>query len=178
MGNYNSHSFCTVWSFLFQDHQSSVNSKYYFCSFCISFSLFLILIIQSGQDLIWHLYKSIQCPGNGKNNYIGLFTTLGLLSVELGSEDMLVDLFKLSLAYQVSSLYVIDVLFFICCNLFHQSTLRLIVAELTLSSKGYRKGLMQEVQKGTNCHPCDNCHQILVHCFLASCFSHNKLHGN
>ncbi|XP_071820926.1 protein EFR3 homolog B-like isoform X2 [Apostichopus japonicus] len=55
---------------------------------------------RSGQDLIWHLYKSIQCPGNGKNNYIGLFTTLGLLSVELGSEDMLVDLFKLSLAYQ------------------------------------------------------------------------------
>ncbi|KAJ8039272.1 Protein EFR3-like B [Holothuria leucospilota] len=60
----------------------------------------ILFMRRSGHEIMWHLYKSIQFADNKKSNYIALYTTLGLLSVELGTEDTLVDLFKLTIALQ------------------------------------------------------------------------------
>ncbi|XP_041483898.1 protein EFR3 homolog B-like isoform X1 [Lytechinus variegatus] len=55
---------------------------------------------KNGADIQWHIYENLRCSANKSENYVGIFTTLALLCVEFGTDDILVDLVKVSLALQ------------------------------------------------------------------------------
>ncbi|XP_072170342.1 protein EFR3 homolog B-like [Diadema setosum] len=55
---------------------------------------------KNGADIQWHIYENLRCSENKTENYVAVFTTLALLCVEFGTDDILVDLVKVSLALQ------------------------------------------------------------------------------
>ncbi|XP_030839333.1 protein EFR3 homolog B isoform X2 [Strongylocentrotus purpuratus] len=55
---------------------------------------------KNGADIQWHIYENLRCRANKCENYVAIFTTLALLCVEFGTDDILVDLVKVSLALQ------------------------------------------------------------------------------
>ena len=56
---------------------------------------------QNGADIQWHIYENLKRPQNSVDNFVAVYCTLALLVVELGIDDILVDLIRLSLALQV-----------------------------------------------------------------------------
>lgn len=59
------------------------------------------LTLQHGQQLYRHIYLGCKELSSGRQHYETLFTLLGLLSVELANEEVVVDLIRLALALQV-----------------------------------------------------------------------------
>lgn len=57
--------------------------------------------LQHGQQLYRHIYLGCKDLSSGRQHYETLFTLLGLLSVELANEEVVVDLIRLALALQV-----------------------------------------------------------------------------
>lgn len=57
--------------------------------------------LQHGQQLYRHIYLGCKELSSGRQHYETLFTLLGLLSVELANEEVVVDLIRLALALQV-----------------------------------------------------------------------------
>uniref|UniRef100_A0A3Q1I4Z3 EFR3 homolog B n=1 Tax=Anabas testudineus TaxID=64144 RepID=A0A3Q1I4Z3_ANATE len=53
-----------------------------------------------GQQLYRHIYMGCKEPSSGRQHYETLFALLGLLSVELANEEVVVDLIRLALALQ------------------------------------------------------------------------------
>ncbi|XP_016889255.1 protein EFR3 homolog B isoform X4 [Cynoglossus semilaevis] len=53
-----------------------------------------------GQQLYRHIYLGCKEPNSGRQHYETLFALLGLLSVELANEEVVVDLIRLTLALQ------------------------------------------------------------------------------
>nr|XP_046228607.1 protein EFR3 homolog B-like isoform X2 [Scatophagus argus] len=53
-----------------------------------------------GQQLYRHIYLGCKEPSSGRQHYETLFALLGLLSVELANEEVVVDLIRLTLALQ------------------------------------------------------------------------------
>ncbi|XP_028996242.1 protein EFR3 homolog B isoform X4 [Betta splendens] len=53
-----------------------------------------------GQQLYRHIYMGCKEPSSGREHYETLFALLGLLSVELANEEVVVDLIRLALALQ------------------------------------------------------------------------------
>uniref|UniRef100_A0A8D3BXY2 Uncharacterized protein n=1 Tax=Scophthalmus maximus TaxID=52904 RepID=A0A8D3BXY2_SCOMX len=53
-----------------------------------------------GQQLYRHIYLGCKEPSSGRQHYETLFALLGLLSVELANEEVVVDLIRLALALQ------------------------------------------------------------------------------
>ena len=49
----------------------------------------------------WHILENIQLESNRVDNLEALYCTMALLAVELGGEDIIVDLFRLALDIQV-----------------------------------------------------------------------------
>lgn len=60
-----------------------------------------VLTLQHGQQLYRHIYLGCKELSSGRQHYETLFTLLGLLSVELANEEVVVDLIRLALALQV-----------------------------------------------------------------------------
>lgn len=56
---------------------------------------------QHGQQLYRYIYLGCKEPSSGRQHYETLFALLGLLSVELANEEVVVDLIRLALALQV-----------------------------------------------------------------------------
>lgn len=56
---------------------------------------------QHGQQLYRHIYLGCKEQSSGRQHYEALFALLGLLSVELANEEVVVDLIRLALALQV-----------------------------------------------------------------------------
>lgn len=56
---------------------------------------------QHGQQLYRHIYLGCKEQSSGRQHYETLFALLGLLSVELANEEVVVDLIRLALALQV-----------------------------------------------------------------------------
>lgn len=84
---------------------------------CASFS-------QHGQQLYRHIYLGCKEQSSGRQHYETLFALLGLLSVELANEEVVVDLIRLALALQVA-MYLICYFYLynlyncgICCYYF------------------------------------------------------------
>lgn len=59
-----------------------------------------VFMRKHGPDILYHVYENAQLANNGPANFQALFTTLALLCVELGSEDVLIDLLRLMFAIQ------------------------------------------------------------------------------
>lgn len=59
-----------------------------------------VFMKKHGTDLLYHIFENVQLPSNGPNNFQALYTTLALLCVELGSEDVLIELLRLMFAIQ------------------------------------------------------------------------------
>lgn len=49
----------------------------------------------------WHILENIQLESNRVDNLEALYCTMALLAVEMGGEDIIVDLFRLALDIQV-----------------------------------------------------------------------------
>lgn len=69
-------------------------SSYSSCSCCCVLS-------QHGQQLYRHIYLGCKEESSGRQHYEALFALLGLLSMELANEEVVVDLIRLALALQV-----------------------------------------------------------------------------
>lgn len=66
--------------------------------------LFLLscgVMLQHGQQLYRHIYLGCKEESSGHQHYEALFALLGLLSMELANEEVVVDLIRLALALQV-----------------------------------------------------------------------------
>lgn len=61
----------------------------------------LFLLLQHGQQLYRHIYLGCKEESSSRRHYEALFALLGLLSMELASEEVVVDLIRLALALQV-----------------------------------------------------------------------------
>ena len=59
------------------------------------------LFTQSGMQFYWHILENIQLESNRVDNLEALYCTMALLAVEMGGEDIIVDLFRLALDIQV-----------------------------------------------------------------------------
>uniref|UniRef100_A0A131YZ51 Transmembrane protein cmp44E n=1 Tax=Rhipicephalus appendiculatus TaxID=34631 RepID=A0A131YZ51_RHIAP len=59
-----------------------------------------VFMKKNGPDLLSHIYENAQLSNNLPANYQALYTTLALLCVELGSEDVLIELLRLMFAIQ------------------------------------------------------------------------------
>lgn len=60
--------------------------------------------LQHGQQLYRHIYLGCKEESSGQQHYENLYALLGLLSVELANEEVVVDLIRLALALQVRRL--------------------------------------------------------------------------
>lgn len=59
------------------------------------------MTLQHGQQLYRHIYLGCKEESSGHQHYEALFALLGLLSMELANEEVVVDLIRLALALQV-----------------------------------------------------------------------------
>lgn len=60
----------------------------------------ILFMKKNGADIQWHIYENLKRPQNSVDNFVAVYCTLALLVVELGIDDILVDLIRLSLALQ------------------------------------------------------------------------------
>ncbi|XP_067135174.1 protein EFR3 homolog B isoform X2 [Centruroides vittatus] len=51
-------------------------------------------------EILLHIYENIQLGNNSKENFNALYTTLALLCIELGSEEALIELLRITFALQ------------------------------------------------------------------------------
>lgn len=60
----------------------------------------LNFIKKHGHDILVHIYNNIQLCTNTRENFDSIFTTMALICVEMNSEDILIDLLRLTFAIQ------------------------------------------------------------------------------
>lgn len=53
-----------------------------------------------GHDILVHVYHNIQIESNAKENFNSIFTTMALICVEMNSDEVLIDLLRLTFAIQ------------------------------------------------------------------------------
>lgn len=70
---------------------------------------------QHGQQLYRHIYLGCKEQSSGRQHYETLFALLGLLSVELANEEVVVDLIRLALALQVPMRIMCDIFTCLFC---------------------------------------------------------------
>lgn len=77
--------------------------SFYFTVYLVALPLLLLLflLLQHGQQLYRHIYLGCKEESSSRRHYEALFALLGLLSMELANEEVVVDLIRLALALQV-----------------------------------------------------------------------------
>ncbi|XP_077991157.1 protein EFR3 homolog B-like isoform X1 [Glandiceps talaboti] len=60
----------------------------------------ILFMKKNGGQIYWYLYENMKLPGNEKDNFDALYCTLALLCIELGGDEVLVELVRLALAFQ------------------------------------------------------------------------------
>ena len=58
---------------------------------------------QNGSLFYWHLYENMQQLNNRVDNFEAVYCTLALICIEMGGDDILIELFRLALGIQVGS---------------------------------------------------------------------------
>ncbi|XP_075680751.1 protein EFR3 homolog stmA isoform X2 [Dermatophagoides pteronyssinus] len=53
-----------------------------------------------GHDILVHIYRNVQIESNTKENFDSIFTTMALICVEMNSDEVLIDLLRLTFALQ------------------------------------------------------------------------------
>ncbi|KAK7501482.1 hypothetical protein BaRGS_00007286 [Batillaria attramentaria] len=61
----------------------------------------ILFMKKSGMQFYWHILENLQLESNRVDNLESLYCTMGLLAVEMGGDDILVDLYRLALDIQV-----------------------------------------------------------------------------
>ncbi len=64
----------------------------------------IIFMKKNGSLFYWHLYENMQLLNNRVDNFEALYCTMALLCVEMGGDDVLLELFRLALAIQQGTL--------------------------------------------------------------------------
>ncbi|XP_076462171.1 protein EFR3 homolog B-like isoform X2 [Babylonia areolata] len=64
----------------------------------------ILFMKKSGMQFYWHILENVQLESNRVDNLEALYCTMGLLAVEMGGEDIMVDLFRLALDIQSHAL--------------------------------------------------------------------------
>lgn len=60
----------------------------------------ILFMKKSGMQFYWHILENVQLESNRVDNLESMFCTMALLAVEMGGDDILVDLFRLALDIQ------------------------------------------------------------------------------
>ncbi|XP_070195373.1 protein EFR3 homolog B-like [Littorina saxatilis] len=60
----------------------------------------ILFMKKSGMQFYWHILENLQLESNRVDNLEALYCTMGLLAVEMGGDDIIVDLFRLALDIQ------------------------------------------------------------------------------
>lgn len=60
----------------------------------------LMFMNKHGSDLLMHIYENSRFANNNQDNFDSIYTTLALLCVEMGSEEVLTELFRVVFALQ------------------------------------------------------------------------------
>jgi hypothetical protein len=60
----------------------------------------VVFIKKNGPLFFWHLYETLQLSNNKVDNFETVFTTMVLLFIELGADEVLIDIFRLALEIQ------------------------------------------------------------------------------
>lgn len=76
------------------------------CSFLLFFFLFKIYLFivclhQSGMQLYWHILENLQLSSNRADNFEAIYCTMGLLCLEVGQDEVIIELLRLGLDIQV-----------------------------------------------------------------------------
>ncbi len=61
----------------------------------------IYLYLQNGSSFYWHMYENMQQSNNRVDNFECIYTTLALICIEMGADDVLIELFRLALGIQV-----------------------------------------------------------------------------
>ena len=57
--------------------------------------------LQNGAQFYWHISENTQQGNNRVDNFEALYCTLALLCIEMGGDEILIELFRLALGIQV-----------------------------------------------------------------------------
>ena len=79
--------------------ENLVDLEHLLCTPCILH--FLTFMFQNGSLFYWHLYENMQQANNRVDNFESVYCTLALICVEMGGDDILIELFRLALGIQV-----------------------------------------------------------------------------
>src|SRR5690606_34918104 len=60
----------------------------------------LNFIKKHGHDILVHIYNNIQLSNNTRDNFDSIYTTMALICIEMNSEEVLIDLLRLTFAIQ------------------------------------------------------------------------------
>lgn len=63
--------------------------------------MLFIFFLQNGSLFYWHFYENMQQSNNRVDNFESIYCTLALICIEMGGDDILIELFRLALGIQV-----------------------------------------------------------------------------
>ena len=61
----------------------------------------ILYVQQNGAQFYWHISENTQQINNRVDNFEALYCTLALLCIEMGGDEILIELFRLALGIQV-----------------------------------------------------------------------------
>ena len=61
----------------------------------------MLFLFQNGSLFYWHLYENTQQINNKVDNFEALYCTMALMCIEMGGDEVLMELFRLALGIQV-----------------------------------------------------------------------------
>lgn len=93
-------------AFLRQENLWAIFDRLCFSLLTFLFIIFVSFFVQHAQRLYRHVFLACKEENNGPQHYKALFSLLAVLSVELASEEVLVDLIRLILALQVRTTHL------------------------------------------------------------------------
>lgn len=59
------------------------------------------IVLQNGIQFYWHILENLQMESNKADNFEAIFCTMCLITIEMGGDDILVELIRLALDIQV-----------------------------------------------------------------------------
>jgi len=64
----------------------------------------VVFIKKNGPLFYWHIHETLQMSNNKVDNFETVYTTMVLLFLELGADEVVLDIFRLALEIQVHCL--------------------------------------------------------------------------
>ena len=74
----------------------------------------VVFIKKNGSLFYWHIHDTLQMSNNKVDNFETVYTTMALLFLELGADEVILDMFRLALEIQVCCCAVLMYSFCVC----------------------------------------------------------------